>query len=269
MTFPSQPHNIETDRTAFAPYNFVPLPEQVVKVDPLPDQDRFHPDRLSGYLDCELTTASPIYTRAGLTLEQVLEGKKSKEMTQFFYLGDVNEPVIPGSTLRGMLRALVEIVSFGKVTDVSRKKLVYRAVGDTTSHGTAYRDRFMRDDGDKHYVPQIRGGYMVKDGSDWKIQPAKEIGGTTYAHIRIDEQLFKSLRPIRGCRNAFEVYIKTGAYDFQPVRGGFLHVKFARVLFAQKDPGPGLRPATLTKSGWITPGSRMESANCCSFSGSK
>ncbi|MGB3218739.1 MAG: TIGR03986 family CRISPR-associated RAMP protein, partial [Anaerolineae bacterium] len=249
MTLPAQPHNIEADRTALAPYNFVPLPEQVAKVDELPDQDRFHESRLSGSLDCELITASPLYTRAALTTEQAKDGKKAKDQPQFFYLRNENEPVIPGSTLRGMLRAMVEIASFGKVSDVSPKHLVYRAVGDTTSHGAAYRDRFMRDEGDKHYVPQIRGGYMVKQGSDWFIQPAKEIGGTTYAHLRIDEQLFRSLRPIEGCRNAFEVYIKTGTYDFQPVRGGFLHVKFARVLHAQANPGPGLRLATLANSG--------------------
>ena len=61
---PSQEH------AAKAPYNFVPLPETVITVDPesLPDQDRYYPQpgHYSGWIDCELTTASPLYVRAAL-----------------------------------------------------------------------------------------------------------------------------------------------------------------------------------------------------------
>ena len=256
MTIPVQPDQIDENRQAVAPYNFVPLPEMIVtqKVNDLPDQGMFHPDRLTGYLDCELTTESPVFVRAGVTPEQAKAGKQSKDLPDFFFLDDKDEPVIPGSSLRGMLRTLVEIVTFSKVSFVSDKKLVYRSVGGATNHDKHYRDMMMRDDGEhdrkKHYTPLIRGGYMVKKGArDWAIRPAKEVDGTTYAHLRIDENLFRSLKRVPHTRNAQQVYIRTAPYDYQNVRGGFLRIKYARVLEAKANPAPGLLPGTLAISG--------------------
>ena len=49
MTLPVQPDKIDEGRQAVAPYNFVPLPELIVtqRVEDLPDQGKFHPDRLT------------------------------------------------------------------------------------------------------------------------------------------------------------------------------------------------------------------------------
>lgn len=267
MAFPQQPHNIEPDRRALAPYNFVPLPERVVTLPmkDLPDQGIHgkyrdkdgEKDRLSGYLDCELTTASPLYVRAGITPQYFRLGKDAKDQPEFFYMRNADEPVIPGSSLRGMLRSLVEIASFSKVSSVSNKLVfdkrpVYRAVGDITSHGESYRKTLMRDEGEKHYTPLMHGGYMVRTKTnDWKIQPAKNIGGTTFARIRIDERLFEQLRKVQGCQTAFEIFIETSAYDYVEVKGGFLHTKTARVLRADPSPAKGLRFATLARSGWM------------------
>ncbi len=253
--FPQQPDNIEDGRQALAPYNFVPLPERIIRLTTniLPDQDQYHADRLSGYIDCELTTESPLYTRAALLPKNYAAGVQAKDESAFFYVTDKDKPVIPGSSLRGLLRGIVEIVSYSKIQNVSDKKLVYRAVGDTTSHGNAYRDRLMQFDGErnrkKHYTPLIRGGYIVKHNGEWAIQPAQEIGGTTYAHLTIDERLFNQLHTISGCHNAFEIYIQTGNYDYQSVRGGFLMIKYAPVLRAEPKPQPGLRRGTLARSG--------------------
>lgn len=251
MKMPVQPPKIDPDHTALAPYNFVPLPERVILMDfnELPDQDRYDPGSLSGYLDCELTTSSPIYIRGGVKPEDLLA--QTEPAAQFFYVDREDQPVIPGSSLRGMLRTLVEIVSYSKVSAVTNKRLVYRAVGDVTTHGHRYRDQLMQEDRDKYYTPLMKGGYMEKDGSDWYIRPAQEVDGATFALIKIDQDLFKTLRPVKGARNALEVYIQTSPYEYQPVRGGFLHVRQARVLAAYADPRPNARPATIAKSGWM------------------
>ncbi|HKJ38882.1 MAG TPA: TIGR03986 family CRISPR-associated RAMP protein, partial [Anaerolineales bacterium] len=256
IQLPVQPGDVDEKRQAFAPYNFVPLPDQIVtqKVTDLPDQGIYSKDHLTGYIDCELTTETPIYIRAGVNKDQVAAGKQSKDIPDFFYLNDANEPVIPGSSLRGMLRTLVEIVTFSKVSFVSKKKLVYRSVGGATNHDVHYRDKMMRFDGDhdrkKHYTPRILGGYMEKIGSrDWAIRPAKVIDGTTYAHIRIDERFFKGLKSVGHTKNAFQIYIKTWPYDYQDVRGGFLRIKYAKVQSAKANPEDGFRPATLARSG--------------------
>lgn len=260
MTIPVQP-KVDENRTARAPYNFIPLPEKVitVRVDELPDQGVYDPALHTGYIECELTTSSPVYVRAGLTLEQAKAGKESKDLPDFFYLNDKNQPVIPGSSLRGMLRTLVEIVTFSKIGSVSKTPLVYRSVGGTTNHDAHYREMMMHLDREetagkntKFYTPLMRGGYMVKTGpNDWAIRPAKVIGGTTYAHIGINEDKFRKLKRIRNCQNAYEIYIQTGPYQYQDVRGGFLKIKFAKVTDSDSELRAGLRPATLARSGWM------------------
>ena len=169
---------------ALAPYNFVPLPAQVVLVpqEDIPDQDRYHTngtdriDRLSGRIECRLTTASPLYVRAGWQPEDfVAHGEKSfdklkdepgqqQKRADFFHHGAPQRPRIPGSSLRGMLRALVEIVGYGKMERVTKRGLVYRAVGDTTSLGERYRDRFLLRRNDGSYQTIVQAGYMQRSG---------------------------------------------------------------------------------------------------------
>jgi CRISPR-associated protein (TIGR03986 family) len=260
MTTLVQP-KVDDNRTARAPYNFIPLPEKVVTlhVDELPDQGIYDPELHTGYIDCELTTSSPVYVRAGLTPDQANANKESKDLPDFFYMNNRNQPIIPGSSLRGMLRTLVEIVTFSKIGAVSKTPLVYRSVGGTTNHDAHYRDMMMRLDREeksgknmKFYTPLMRGGYMVQLGpKDWAIQPAKEIGGTTYAHIGINEDKFRKLKRLKNCQNAFEIFIQTGPYQYQDVRGGFLKIKFSKVTESASEPGSGLRSATLARSGWM------------------
>ncbi|MBL8170422.1 MAG: TIGR03986 family CRISPR-associated RAMP protein [Acidobacteria bacterium] len=297
VRLPNQATRIDEDRRALAPYNFVELPYSVAtviegcklspapKAEPsqgraawekardealaertaeatkyLPDQSSFHSMRHSGWIDCLLTTESPAYVRAPLTPEQRKAKKYAKDLSAFFYEWEEGQPVIPGSTLRGMLRSLVEIAGYGKITEVSKKRLIYRAVGDTTNHGEEYRKLLMDDQtskfargnrNEKFYVPLMLGGYMRKRDSDWYIQPAEERQGTTFARIRIDERLFDALTPLPGCRNAYEIYVRVGDYAFQPVRGGFLNIRAARVLDSSDRPGPGLFKATLARSGYM------------------
>lgn len=268
MTLPV--HTNPTSEIARAPYNFVPLPEKVVTFDPqaLPDQDRYDPDRHTGYIDCTITTESPVYVRAPLTLDQFErqetgEGDKVPWRDQvrnnpdFFYTDPAKTPRIPGSSLRGMLRQLVEIISYSKVQWVSKDPLVYRSVGDTTTHGNRYRDRVMRDDGKRpnrdgksvvHYTPLVKAGYIEADRSEFYIRPAQDIGGTTFARIRIDN-IPNRLAAIAGCKNASEIWFQAGPYEYQEVRGGFLRIRYAKVIRASAQPAPGLTNGALVRSG--------------------
>ena len=111
----------DKQRRAIAPYNFVELPEQIVPAQqPLPEGDRYYTHLHTGRIDCTLTTESPLYIRCGLTPEQFKEAKEAKDLPEFFYLDpETKKPVLPGSSLRGMLRILVEIASFSKIEQVS------------------------------------------------------------------------------------------------------------------------------------------------------
>ena len=82
-----------------APYNFVPLPDKVVavNVDNIPEQNEYTNN--TGYIDCSLTTESPLYTRCAMSPEFFKEDgdtpfykldpdTKKNERGQFFHLKD-------------------------------------------------------------------------------------------------------------------------------------------------------------------------------------
>src|SRR5436305_1605436 len=125
-------------RIASAPCRSVALPENIMPAvtdtDNLPDHDNYDPTLRSGYFDVTLTTRSPLYIRGPISSEDFQRQEQDtqvKNKPEFFHTGDERRPVIPGSSLRGMLRALLEIVSYSKMQWVSEKQLFFRTVDDS------------------------------------------------------------------------------------------------------------------------------------------
>ena len=168
---------IPNHRKAIAPYNFVELPDKIVPAELEPNSklcnnNRYYSDRHTGRIECTLTTYSPLYIRCGLTKEEFKDGKEAKDLPDFYYIDKITKkPVLPGSSLRGMLRNLIEIISFSKITQVSDfQRLFFRAVATLPkddSLAQAYRQ----------YIDssKVKAGYLKRDGDIWKITPAKEI----------------------------------------------------------------------------------------------
>lgn len=188
---PKHNNNIPNHRKAIAPYNFVELPESVVEVSPdsLPQQNRYYvqsENRYTGRIECTLTTESPLYIRCGFTKEEFKCGAESKDLPDFFYIspsGKSTKPVIPGSSLRGMLRNLIEIISFSKIDQVSNhQRLFFRAVAVSQNKDSLGKEY-------QKYVDNLRNktiqaGYLKKDNEGWYIQPAKKEQGVTFAWVR-------------------------------------------------------------------------------------
>ena len=163
-----------------APYNFVPLPDKVVavNVEKIPKQDKYTNN--TGYIDCLLTTKSPLYTRCAMSPEFFKEDgdtpfykldpdDKKNERGQFFHLKDEECPLIPGSSLRGMVRALVEIASYGKMQWVTNDtKITYRAVAKDDPLTELYKQVLGKSG------QNVQVGYLVNNGDDWSIHPAKK-----------------------------------------------------------------------------------------------
>lgn len=190
----SNPKRSRVDRRgqvyrAMAPYNFVPLPDAVTPA-PLPlEHDRFHLEArssepvevLSGYFDCDLETCSPVYVRAALQRSEFIKQESDEEKKrpfleqiknkpEFFYTHDPAQPVIPGSTLRGMIRNLIEIIAHGRMRWVNDSQpFTYRAVAAPNSDPLSgpYRQALGA------FGSRIRAGYLVRDGQRWHIHPAK------------------------------------------------------------------------------------------------
>lgn len=165
----------EHQHIASAPYNFVPLPEKIIPDVPdasdLPDHDRYYPEPNyhSGYFHVTLTTVSPLYIRGpiGATDLPRQEGKEVKNNPAFFHTGDNARPVIPGSSLRGMLRALLEIVSYSKMKWVSEKQLFFRTM-DGSAVGSYYIKQMVQELKGVHrehpfasvYRARVEGGFF-------------------------------------------------------------------------------------------------------------
>lgn len=185
------------ERIARAPYNFVELPEKIVEAElPLPEGDRYHPNkdvglpRHTGRIECTLTTESPLYIRSGLTPSDFsnfgdtpnedLTPEQRKKKAEFFqHPSNLLHPVLPGSSLRGMLRTLVEIISFGKIERVSdQQKFFFRAVA--AENDDPLRDKYKDHIG--NMAKNVQAGYLEFDKKQhkWFVRPSQ----------KIDEQLF-------------------------------------------------------------------------------
>ena len=184
---------VPDERKAIAPYNFVELPHKVVPAQvecngKLRDNDRYYSDRHTGKIICTLKTESPLYIRCGLTPvdfatfsdtpNEELKPEQRKKKAEFFLHPANLHPVLPGSSLRGMLRTLVEIISFGKIERVSdQQKFFFRAVAADKEDPLSkpYKDS----------LKNVKAGYLEfdKKQNKWFVRPAQEIEGQLFMEV--------------------------------------------------------------------------------------
>ncbi len=162
-----------SDRTATAPYNFVPLPERVFDVadgiqiggemiKPWEMHDRFVPGTNSGSIELTIETLTPLFIRGAVGQRQ--DGAwddRDSRLRPEPYTTPNGRPAIPGSSLRGMVRTLVEILSYSKIQPVNAGRPFFRTVAPDRI-GRAYGERMRRGVG-------VRGGRLQRQGNDWSI----------------------------------------------------------------------------------------------------
>lgn len=223
--------NPRPDRMARAPYNFVPLPEKIVPArDPLPGHNAYVPGTLTGWLECELETCSPTYVRGMLTAAQFAEQgeKKSDALTKeqkearapFFSTTDEEIegrpcPTIPGSSLRGMIRALVEIAGYGRMRWVGKEPtFTFRAVaamGDDPLRDR-YKEALGHWDEKGRYHNDVRAGYLQQEGDEWFIVPAKVPAS---AHLP-EKNPYLKIKEYQILKNNVIGYIPFDHKDYRP-----------------------------------------------------
>jgi CRISPR-associated protein (TIGR03986 family) len=181
---PQHLEKIPDERKAVAPYNFVQLPEKVVEAQlecngKLRNNNRYYSDRNTGKIICTLKTESPLYTRCGLTPDDFANfgDKSSEDLTteerhkyaQFFQYPSNPHPVLTGSSLRGMVRNLVEIISFSKIEKVSdQQKFFFRAVA--AENDDPLKDKYTDYIG--NLAKNVAAGYLENRDDKWFIRPA-------------------------------------------------------------------------------------------------
>ncbi len=102
-----------------APFNFVPLSQEVVTPywGPYINQDVPFEDGQSGTIEVSLKACSPLFVR---------DGKKTEERPQRFSQTGDGRYFIPGSSLKGMVRSVMEIMTFSKMKLVNDHRFAYR-----------------------------------------------------------------------------------------------------------------------------------------------
>lgn len=138
------------ERTATAPYSFVPLPERVFtvadgdRIKPWDMHDQFVPGTYSGWIDLTIEPLTPLFIRGPVRQDDAgtWDCREARLRPEPYTTPD-GTPVIPGSSLRGMVRTLVEILSFSKINPVTDAKPFFRTVTDDRI-GRAYRTRMVR-----------------------------------------------------------------------------------------------------------------------------
>lgn len=138
-----------------APYRFVPLSQLVV----LPEwgnqvsHDKPFKDGICGELDILLTTQSDICVGG----EQVPSTQHQAGIVKFFTTPD-GKPAIPASSLKGMLRNVLEIATFSRFKQVEDQKL---GVRDIRQAGNFYHTA----------IKNPEAGWLVFEDDKWVIYP--------------------------------------------------------------------------------------------------
>lgn len=110
-----------------APYNFVPLNKKVVSPywEPYISHDVPFEDSESGELEITITAASPIFVKNGMGKddEKAHYDGDGKQIKPYRFSQDENGNFfIPGSSVKGMIRSVLEVMSFGhmgrKINDI-------------------------------------------------------------------------------------------------------------------------------------------------------
>ena len=170
-----------------APYNFVPLNDKIFYPPWASDatlkniHDVPFEDGESGVIELEITTKSPIFIK---------DSKNPSEFCHFINENGGKEYYISATSIKGMIRNVLEIMSFSKIRIDEGKHKKYLSVRDMT-------DR-------KNLVGQADGcGFLVKNGGSYIIEECIDIR-TIKLHSDANYKDIKKLE------TAKEKYIKFG-----------------------------------------------------------
>jgi CRISPR-associated protein (TIGR03986 family) len=186
--------------TVHAPYNYVPLSQKVF----FPEwasqvsQDIPFSDGISGEMVCTLEAKSPIYVRNG-----------EKDDSSFFHV-EKDEYLIPGSSIKGMLRNIIEIISFGKMGRVDDRQY---SVRDLTKGASLIYGKKMT----QNFEPLAKAAWLTQDANrQWHLAHCE--------YARVEQSTLTALNSAFGnelpkCKTSIDKY---NAWKPQSLRVSFL-----------------------------------------------
>ena len=153
------------DEKATASYNFVPLPATVIRspIDGGAEDDAERQEnyrnyvtehgKLSGYIELSCRTMTPVFIGTG-----------DKEGAFF---APVGKPVLPGSTLRGMVKNIFKIVTCGAMRwDKDNADVVDRALYYRSFTNRSYKEELVdskKINGQHQSFTKAKAGFLIRD----------------------------------------------------------------------------------------------------------
>lgn len=204
--------------TVHAPYNFVPFSGKILEYQgTVPAHDAVDPTLKTGEIHVTLTAKTPVF---------VSDGNRDNP---HFFRGPNGQLMLPGSTIRGMVRQNMQILGFGLVRpddDVQDQRVFYRKVADARGstggelkqyYHSALAVKPIKSPSGKNYsIPQnVKAGYLCKTPNGYVIQPAE---GT---HLKVSKDTLSQAGFESRYAEAIPVYyIGDGDYVKQIQRAG-------------------------------------------------
>lgn len=159
--------NSNTNTYVGAPYNFVPVSRKVIekKESDMKVHGMLNDELLSGEISYKITAQTPIF---------ISDGKEKAD----FVTNERNQFIIPGSSVRGLIRNNVQILGLSSIEDdIDDYSLLYRKVGAKKSDD---KDRYEEVLGAKTIaIPgrktgisvllNVKAGYISKKGNNYII----------------------------------------------------------------------------------------------------
>ena len=142
---------------ATAPYNFIPY--DAARLVPAEEGNRCY----SGTIHCCLEALGPLF----------IGGKTKKEddqVAQKYFFKVNGKCVIPGTSLKGMLRHMVEIMSQSHMSPVNKRKIFWRDVVGRPTGG--YKTFFNSEPREGEGILSNTGGFLKSVDSRYKLFPA-------------------------------------------------------------------------------------------------
>lgn len=169
--------------TLKVPYNFVPLNEKVVRpywIDHISHDVPFK-DGKSGTLKLTLTAESPIFVRRGEgKLPKDNDARTGAQAKAYEFERDADgNYFLPGSSLRGMVRSVVETLSFGRMIGrVSERRYALRDLSGSM------KEEYMKNFQVNADVP-IRGGWLRfdRDSNQYLLRDADVPGRISHREL--------------------------------------------------------------------------------------
>jgi len=202
-----------------APFNFVPLSEKVFFPDWADSVSHDIPfeDSQSGSIDITITAKSPIFIR---------DHEKKEEFCQYIYPNGEKQYYIPATSVKGMVRNVLEIMSFSKMSIYNDDTYAVRDLRNRD----LYMSQMTPDNIFCGWLKKTDDGYIIEDcGKPGRIKHEEidKIVNVNFAKNFKEYQFKNDLK--NKSKNPTNEFIKTAKYKYGLLKGKNLVENFKQL----------------------------------------